>query len=79
MTRRKVKAIGLMSGGLDSTLAAGMLKAQGVDVEGVHFWTGFCKVDHRRALGRPEDRNPASKASTAAHSSPMPYVNVPNS
>jgi len=56
MTRRKTRAIGLMSGGLDSTLAAGMLKEQGVDVEGIHFSTGFCKVDHRRALGRPEDR-----------------------
>jgi tRNA U34 2-thiouridine synthase MnmA/TrmU len=56
MTRRKTRAIGLMSGGLDSTLAAGLLKEQGVEVEGVHFSTGFCKVDHRRALGRPEDR-----------------------
>ncbi len=56
MIKRRVRAIGLMSGGLDSTLAAGMLKAQGVEVEGIHFWTGFCKVDHRRALGRPEDR-----------------------
>jgi tRNA U34 2-thiouridine synthase MnmA/TrmU len=56
MTRRKTRAIGLMSGGLDSTLAAGLLKEQGVDVEGIHFSTGFCKVDHRRALGRGEDR-----------------------
>jgi hypothetical protein len=53
---RKTKAIGLLSGGLDSTLAAKMLQDQGVEVEGVHFATGFCKVDHRRALGRPRDR-----------------------
>lgn len=49
------KALGLISGGLDSTLAARILTEQGIEVEGVHFSTGFCKVDHRRALGRPED------------------------
>jgi len=50
-----VKALGLLSGGLDSTLAARLLQEQGVEVEGVHFSTGFCKVDHRRALARPRD------------------------
>ena len=66
MVKRRVRAVGLMSGGLDSTLAAGMLKEQGVEVQGVHFWTGFCKVDHRRALGRPEDRkNPERLKSMA--------------
>ena len=54
--RRRVKALGLLSGGLDSTLAARVLQEQGVEVEGVHFSTGFCKVDHRRALGRERDR-----------------------
>ena len=58
--RPKAKALGLLSGGLDSTLAAKMLQEQGVEVEGIHFSTGFCMVDHRRALGRPADReNPA--------------------
>ncbi len=52
---RAVKALGLLSGGLDSTLAARLLQEQGVAVEGVHFSTGFCKVDHRRALRRPAD------------------------
>ncbi len=52
---RRVKALGLISGGLDSTLAARILQEQGIEVEGVHFATGFCRVDHRRALGRPED------------------------
>ncbi len=54
-SRARVKALGLISGGLDSTLAARILTEQGVEVEGVHFSTGFCKVDHRRALGRPAD------------------------
>jgi tRNA U34 2-thiouridine synthase MnmA/TrmU len=46
----------LLSGGLDSTLAARILQEQGIEIEGVHFSTGFCKVDHRRALARPRDR-----------------------
>ena len=52
---RKVKAIGLLSGGLDSTLAARLLLEQGIEVVGLHFSTGFCMNDHRRALGRPDE------------------------
>lgn len=50
---RKIKAIGLISGGLDSTLAARVLIEQGIEVVGLHFSTGFCMNDHRRALDRP--------------------------
>ena len=50
---RKIKAVGLISGGLDSTLAARVLIEQGIDVVGLHFATGFCMNDHRRALDRP--------------------------
>ncbi len=57
--REQVRAVGLLSGGLDSTLAARLLQEQGVEVLGLHFATGFCKVDHRRALRRPRDqKNP---------------------
>ena len=47
------RAVGLMSGGLDSTLAAAVLKEQGVEVVGLHFNTGFCTYDHHRAIDRP--------------------------
>jgi len=68
---RTLKAVGLMSGGLDSTLAARVLKDQGVEVIGLHFNTGFCTVDHRRAMGRKDDdprklRNPALVAGAEA-------------
>ena len=52
---RRIKAIGLISGGLDSTLAARVLMEQGTDVFGLHFSTGFCMNDHRRALARPDE------------------------
>ena len=38
----KRKAIALMSGGLDSTLAARVLLEQGIHVEGLNIFTGFC-------------------------------------
>lgn len=82
MKDRPVKAIGLISGGLDSTLAARLLQDQGVEVEGVHFSTGFCRVDHRRALKRPSDlarpdrvRNEALRAG-ADLTAPVEIVDV---
>jgi len=68
---KPVKAVGLMSGGLDSTLAARVLKDQGVEVIGLHFNTGFCTVDHRRAMGRKDEdprrlRNPGLQAGAEA-------------
>jgi len=53
--RGTIRAIGLLSGGLDSTLAAKVLLEQGVDVIGLHYSTGFCMNDHRRAMGRPDE------------------------
>ena len=40
MTR--IKALGLLSGGLDSTLATQVLLEQGIDVEAVNFTSPFC-------------------------------------
>lgn len=51
--RRRTKAIVLMSGGLDSTLAAKLLQDQGIEVLGVNFSTGFCMSDHKRATAKP--------------------------
>ena len=51
--RRPVKAIGMMSGGLDSTLAAALLLRQGIEVLGINFYTGFCVTEQHRRLGIP--------------------------
>lgn len=46
-----LKAIALLSGGLDSMLAIAIVKEQGIEIEAVNFQTmfGCCKEDARRA------------------------------
>jgi len=64
---RKVKAIGLISGGLDSTLALALMKRQGVEVKAVNFYTGFCVTEtQRRKGGRPDGTVPRNEALRAA-------------
>ena len=43
-----VKALGMISGGLDSTLATKVMMDMGVEVEGINFSTGFCVTEHTR-------------------------------
>ncbi|HEU5119818.1 MAG TPA: hypothetical protein VFT71_02425, partial [Candidatus Nitrosocosmicus sp.] len=47
----KVKAVALLSGGLDSQLAVRMIKEQGVDVEAVAIKTPFCDFDCGKGCG----------------------------
>ena len=49
------KAVALISGGLDSLLAARVVMDQGVHVEGINFFTGFCVEGHTHAI-RQKDR-----------------------
>ncbi|MFA5983067.1 MAG: tRNA (5-methylaminomethyl-2-thiouridylate)-methyltransferase [Methylococcaceae bacterium] len=44
------KAVALISGGLDSMLAAKTVLDQGVHVEGINFFTGFCVEGHTHAI-----------------------------
>src|SRR3989338_2207056 len=39
---KKIKAIGLLSGGLDSIVATKLILEQGIEVEAVNFVTVFC-------------------------------------
>jgi len=50
------KAVALISGGLDSLLAARLIQQQGIQVEGINFFTGFCVEGHTHAI-RSKDRN----------------------
>lgn len=51
------KCVALISGGLDSMLAARVMLDHGVHVEGINFYTGFCVEGHTHAIRRqPNDR-----------------------
>jgi len=52
---KQYKAAALISGGLDSMLAAKAIQEQGVLVEGLNFFTGFCVEGHTHAI-RKKDR-----------------------
>ncbi|MBF0614042.1 MAG: tRNA (5-methylaminomethyl-2-thiouridylate)-methyltransferase [Magnetococcales bacterium] len=54
----RVRALGLLSGGLDSTLAARLLMEQGIEVECVNFHTGFCIQSHTGAMRNPKPGAP---------------------
>jgi tRNA-specific 2-thiouridylase len=61
------KAIAMISGGLDSTLALALVKQQGVEVKAVNFYTGFCITEtQRRKGGRPDGTVPQNEALRAA-------------
>lgn len=44
ITKKPIKAVSLISGGLDSLLSTKLIIDQGVHVEGINFFTGFCVV-----------------------------------
>lgn len=54
------KAIALISGGLDSMLAVKVIMDQGIHVEGINFFTGFCVEGHTHAI-RKKDQKKAKR------------------
>jgi len=48
----QIKAVGLLSGGLDSTLAIRIMLEQGIEVTALHFRTGFSYLERDRVAGR---------------------------
>ncbi len=57
MTEQR-NALALISGGLDSLLAARVILEQGVHLEGINFFTGFCVEGHTRAIRQRDRRRP---------------------
>lgn len=51
------RAVALISGGLDSMLAAKVIMEQGIHVEGVNFFTGFCVEGHTHAIRKKKQDN----------------------
>jgi hypothetical protein len=52
--KEQIKAIGMLSGGLDSRLALKLMQRQGIEVTALHFYTGFCIANRNRRVGRVE-------------------------
>ncbi len=58
MSAEARKAVALISGGLDSMLAARVVLDQGVYVEGINFFTGFCVEGHTHAIRKRDRQRP---------------------
>lgn len=57
------KAVALISGGLDSMLAVRVIQEQGIEVEGINFFTGFCVEGHTHAIrNRDKDKQKRNNA-----------------
>lgn len=54
MNNIQKKAVALISGGLDSMLATKLILEQGIHVEGLNFYTGFCVEGHTHAIRRQD-------------------------
>ncbi|VAX10433.1 tRNA (5-methylaminomethyl-2-thiouridylate)-methyltransferase [hydrothermal vent metagenome] len=55
---KQYKAAALVSGGLDSMLAAKAIQEQGIHVEGLNFFTGFCVEGHTHAIRKKDQAKP---------------------
>lgn len=58
MMSKQRKAVALISGGLDSLLAAKTVMEQGIHVEGINFYTGFCVEGHTHAIRKRNKNKP---------------------
>ncbi len=56
--KKQRKAVALISGGLDSLLAAKVIIDQGIHVEGINFYTGFCVEGHTHAIRKKDKVKP---------------------
>ena len=52
------KAVALISGGLDSMLAAKVMIKQNIHVEGLNFYTGFCHSGHTSSIRKNNKTKP---------------------
>lgn len=55
---KQIKAVSLISGGLDSLLSTKLMLEQGIHVEGINFFTGFCVEGHTHAIRKQKKDKP---------------------
>ncbi len=53
---KQIKAVALISGGLDSMLAVRAMQEQGIHIEGINFFTGFCVEGHTHAIRKQDQK-----------------------
>lgn len=70
----KVRALGLLSGGLDSSLSAILLIKQGIEVEGLYFNNGFCIIEAHKKL-RKKTTNPVEDF-TSKYKINLRYIDI---
>ena len=58
MSKQQRKAVSLISGGLDSMLATKAMIEQGIHVEGINFFTGFCVEGHTHSIRKKKQKKP---------------------
>ncbi len=77
--KKQIKAVGMLSGGLDSTLAARIMIEQGIQVTLLHFRTGFSYFERNRLAGREpvEELSDAERAALALRV-PLEIIDVPD-
>ena len=61
------KAVALLSGGLDSTLAVKLMIDQGIDVTAVHFTSVFCNCSPKKAGCKMHARKVAEEFAVPIH------------
>ncbi|RLC83732.1 MAG: hypothetical protein DRI79_13685 [Chloroflexi bacterium] len=74
--KERIKAVGLLSGGLDSTLAIKIMLEQGIRVTALHFRTGFSFVERNRVAGREPSRPYDAERAAAMLGVPLEVIDV---
>lgn len=73
-TQNDIRAVGMLSGGLDSILAARVMLEQGIDVTPVHVRTGLTYARRNRLAGR--DPTPVSRPEKASRMLGLELVTI---